>query len=194
MDLESLPAETGGHERPDWPHAPPHRLESSGVYFVTARTLNRIEYFHSADRRSFVCESLFTLAFRYNWRLEAWAVLSNHYHLVALSPDSAESAHSLRRFLRHFHAETARHVNRLDGAQGRKVWHNYRETHLTYEKSYLARLNYTHNNAVHHGIVADAADYQWCSARSFEQTASPARIRTIKSFRFDEIALEDGDA
>lgn len=39
------------------------------------------------------------------------------------------------------HMKTARWINRMDQAPGRKVWHNYRETELTFEKSYLARLN-----------------------------------------------------
>lgn len=42
------------------------------------------------------------------------------------------------------HEKTATWVSRLDKAPGRQVWFNFRETKLTYEKSYLARLNYTH--------------------------------------------------
>ncbi len=49
------------------------------------------------------------------------------------------------------HERTAKWVNKLDRTPGRQVWHNFRETRLTYEKSYyLARLNYTHQNAVKH--------------------------------------------
>ncbi len=36
------------------------------------------------------------------------------------------------------HEKTAKWINKLDAASGRKVWHNYWETRLTYEKSYLA--------------------------------------------------------
>ena len=84
----------------------------------------------------------------FGWQLEAWAVFSNHYHIVAHSPVAEDGAASLSQVLGLLHEKTAKHVNRLDGAAGRKVWQNFRETRLTYEKSYLARLNYTHQNAV----------------------------------------------
>jgi hypothetical protein len=62
------------------------------------------------------------------------------------------------------HAKSAEWVNKVDRAPGRRVWFNFRETRLTYQKSYLARLNYAHQNAVKHGLVAVANQYPWCSA------------------------------
>jgi putative transposase len=96
------------------------------------------------------------------WALEAWAVFSNHYHFVAHSPD--KGGESLTEVLRELHLKTATWVNRLEGKQGRKVWHNFWETRLTYQASYLARLNYVHQNAVRHGLVEVAKEYPWCSA------------------------------
>ena len=86
---------------------------------------------------------------------------------------------------------TAKWLNKRDEAPGRKVWHNYRETQLTFEKSYFARLNYTHHNAVHHGLVKVAADYPWCSAAWFERTATPAQVKTIYGFPYDKINVPD---
>ena len=54
------------------------------------------------------------------------------------------------------HTRTASWVNRLDKTSSRKVWHNFWETKLTYQKSYLARLNYVHQNPVKHGLAAMA--------------------------------------
>ena len=182
-----------GSEKRNWPHAPPHRLAESGIYFVTSRTLDRVACFESDDRKDFVQDTLFTLAKRYGWPLEAWAVLSNHYHLVAHSPADQSDASSLRIWLRHLHADISREMNRRDGAQGRKLWHNYRETHLTYERSYFSRLAYTHFNPVHHGLVTDAAEYPWCSAREFAEHSPASRVATLRSFAFDQIAKDDGE-
>jgi len=186
-DEESL------HGTRDWPHAPPHRLQSTGTYFVTARTIDRIEYFQEAAMRDFVCAWLLELASRYGWQMEAWTVLSNHYHFVAHSPSDRSDANSLRYWLKHLHADITRQINRADGVQGRKIWHNYRDSLLTYQPSYLARLNYTHNNAVHHGLVVRPGDYRWCSAFDFERTCTPAWVKTIQSFRYDQIAQDDDD-
>src|SRR5437899_13023942 len=89
------------------------------------------------------------------------------------------------------HEKTAKWVNRSDAAEGRKVWHNYRDTRLTYERSYLTRLAYVHQNPVHHGLVPVANQYRWCSAAWFERTATPAQVRTIYRFKIDQLRVLD---
>ncbi len=118
-------------------------------------------------------------------------MFSNHYHFVAASPAEASTALSLKKFIRHFHGETARQLNRMDGAAGRVVWFQYWETHLTYERSHFARLNYVHQNAVHHGLVRVASQYRWCSAPWFERVAVPAQVKTIYGFRIDRLHVQD---
>ena len=190
----SLPdEETSCFGTKDWPHAPPHRLQGAGVYFVTARTLGRVPYFSKPERLTFARDTLLRLASKYGWRLEAWAVLSNHYHFIGHSPQIENGGKSLVPFLRHLHADLGRYVNQADSVEGRKVWHNYRETHLTLQRSYLARLHYTHANAVHHGLVRMAEDYEWCSAAEFRKACTPAWFKTVTSFQFSEIATADGD-
>ena len=78
---------------------------------------------------------------------------------LAHSPAARQDATSLSHMLGVLHEKTAKWVSRLDHALDRRVWHNFRETLLTYEKSYLARLNYTHQNAVKHGLVSVASQY-----------------------------------
>ena len=73
------------------------------------------------------------------------------------------------------HSRTASWVNNADATPGRRVWYNYWDTRLTYEKSYRARLNYVHQDPVNHRLVAVANQYPWCSAAWFERTATPAK-------------------
>ena len=79
----------------------------------------------------------------------------------------------------------------MDGSPGQKVWHDYRETRLTYKKSYLARLNYVHQNPVKHGLVHVASQYPWCSAGWFEQNATASQVRTVYSFGVDRVKVDD---
>ena len=74
---------------------------------------------------------------------------------------------------------------------GRQVWHNFWETKLTYEKSYLVRLNYVHQNPVKHGLVQFASQYPWCSAGWFERTARAAQVKTIYSLKLDKVKVYD---
>ena len=89
------------------------------------------------------------------------------------------------------HTQTASWVNRLDKTPGRKVRHNFWETKLTYQTSYLVRLTYVHQNPVRHRLVPVANKYPWCSAQWFEGAASPAIVRSIYRFRTDAVRVID---
>jgi len=174
-----------------WPHAPPHRLAENGTYFVTAGCYHRQHFFRSAARLKVLHRGLLTVARDFGWQPEAWAVFSNHYHFVAHAPETEQNAESLPAMLGRLHEKTAKWVNSLDNKPGRKVWHNFRETRLTYERSYLARLNYTHHNAAHHRLVAVGRSYPWCSAAWFERSATPSQVKTVFSFKTDELNVYD---
>lgn len=172
----------------DWPHAPLHRLSEKGTYMVTTATQGKLHLFRDADRLDLLQSAVLTLAPKYDWHLEAWALFSNHYHFVGYT---LASPSRLKELLADLHASTARDLNRLDGEPGRQVWHNFWDKQLTYEKSYLARLNYVHQNAVKHGLVRVANQYPWCSAAWFERTARPAQVKTIYGFKIDGVKVTD---
>jgi putative transposase len=174
-----------------WPHAPTHRLSESGTYFVTAGTYLKAHHFRSPQRLDVLQRELITIAHDFGWNIEAWAVFSNHYHLVAQSPRDSTHAMSLSQMLGILHTRIASWINRLDGTRARKVWHNFWDTKLTFEKSYLARLNYVHQNAVKHGFVPVANLYRWCLAGWFEGIASPAMVRSIYRFKIGDVRVRD---
>ncbi len=171
-----------------WRHAPPHHFEPGQVYFVTAGTLHKLSVYSSDEHRVYLEERLLSTLERQGWLIQAWAVFSNHYHFVAEGP---EGAAPLRPMLRDLHSETAREINRRDNAVGRTVWHQYWETPLTFEKSWLARLNYVHQNAVHHGLVREATQYPHCSAAWFEREANPGFCRAVTMTKTDRVNVKD---
>jgi putative transposase len=174
-----------------WPHAPTHQLSTRGTYFLTASTYQKEHHFRGAKRLRVLHRGLLTVAEKFGWRLEAWAVFSNHYHFIGHSPDNAADASSLADMLSVLHVKTAEWVNKLDAARGRQVWFNFRETKLTHQRSYLARLNYVHQNPVIHKLVPVANQYPWCSAAWFERTASPAMVKSIYRFKTERISVTD---
>ena len=177
---------------PHRPRAPVHHLSGSGTFFVTSGTYQKAHYFPDDDALKGLHGGLLKYAAKHKWTLEAWAVFSNHYHFVAHSPPEEEGgAETLRRFLTELHSRYAIWLNKRDGESGRKVWHNYREKKLTLQKSYLARLNYVHQNAVRHGLMACADQYPWCSAGWFEKNATPAQVKTIYGLKIDEVNVFD---
>ncbi len=167
-----------------WHHAPIHKLTEHGAYMVTAGTYGKLRHLGTSERLELMMCALFGLADEYAWELQAWAVMANHYHFVAISP---ENPRTLATLLSRLHSETAEVLNRMDGTPGRKVWFQYRDKHLTYPASYFARLKYVHHNPEHHGVAGDAGEYRWCSMCWFQQNASGALKRTLASFKTDRL-------
>jgi putative transposase len=181
------PPEASATHRP-WHHAPLHVLVERDLYMVTAGTFRKEPFFRSADRLELLHGRLHACAQEFGWQLHAWAVLSNHYHFVAQSP---EDPSTLRRFLNKLHMTTSKAVNQLDATPGRKVWFEYWDTRLTYERSYLARLHYVNHNPVHHRIVTEATAYPWCSAAQFETHADLSFQRTVAAMPIDQLQVRD---
>jgi putative transposase len=171
-----------------WPHAPTHWLFEPGIYMVTAGTYGKVSHFNTPERLDYFQDALFNLSAEFDWQLQAWAVMTNHYHFIATSPDDPTT---LRRFLGKLHMTTAKQLNEWDSTAGRKVWFQYWDSHITFERSYLARLNYVHHNPEHHGVVEQAESYPWCSAAWFARNASPAFVSTVKNIKTDMLNIKD---
>ncbi len=153
---------------------------------VTAATYRRVPYLADPKRKDFFQASLFAITEEFGWQLHAWAILDEHYHFIARSPENPKT---LSRLINKLHMTTAKVFNQEDGTPGRKVWFQYWETLLTYQRSYLARLKYVNHNPVKHGLVRDATQYPWCSARWFDENAPASFVRVVESFKIDRVKV-----
>lgn len=172
----------------DWHHGPAHVFAPNTTYMVTAGTLHKTHLFKGDERLKLLEKTLFRVMKDRGWKIRAWALFSNHYHWIGLSPEEG----SIRRLIQHLHSESAKLLNQLDDAPGRKVWFQYWDKCLTYEKSYFARLNYVNNNAVHHGLVPVANQYPFCSAGWIERNCRTAFQKQVASFKYDQLNEPDG--
>jgi putative transposase len=154
---------------------------------VTAGTLRKLPIFNSKRRLDFLRTTLFGRAKHHGIALQAWAIFPNHYHFVA----AFEKISDLRDLVRALHSITAKAANAADGAAGRKVWFQYWETRITFERSYFGRLHYVHQNAVHHGLVRTASSYEWCSARWFDRKSTAAFRKMVLGFPCDSLNVRD---
>jgi len=148
----------------------------------------KIPLFNSACKKNRLQEVLFQTAEEFRWSLEAWALMSNHYHLVMMSSDNPEN---FPKFINKFHAVTARGLNAGDRTPGRKVWFQYWDTKINDRSSYLARLAYVHLNPVHHKLVDRAEEYPWCSAAWFCRQASRELKDEVFAFKTDRMIVYD---
>ncbi len=155
---------------------------------VTGGTYQKLPILNTPERRDLALAHLFACACEFGWELQAWSVLANHYHFVALSPPDV---HILAAMVNKLHHGIAKALNQLDGTPGRKVMYQYFDTLITHERSYCARLKYVHENPVHHGVVKVSSQYPWCSAAWFERTSDSAFVNLVHSFKIDRLHVRD---
>ena len=170
-----------------WHHAPLHVFVPGAVYMVTAGTLQKAHFYAGHERLRILEQTLLGISSR-GWELRAWALFSNHYHVIVRAPNDDGVVGKLVQGL---HSQASRELNSLDRTRGRRVWYQYWDKCLTFEKSYYARLNYVIQNAVHHGLARVAAKYPFCSAAHFEAEYDSAFRKKVQSFKYDRLQEPD---
>lgn len=94
-------------------------------------------------------------------RCLAWCLMSNHVHLVLVPP----SADALRAVLSRTHTSYAQRINLREGVSG----HLFQGRYASYpmDAAHLAiAVRYIENNPVKAGLVGDAEQWPWSSARA----------------------------
>lgn len=142
--------------------ARPLRLEHEGaIWHVTSRGNERREIFRDRDDRSTFIEFLGKTVIDARWRLHAYVLMHNHYHLLVETPER-----TLSRGVKWLNERWARYFNWRHDRVGHLVQGRFhgilveRETHL------LELVRYIVLNPVRCGAVAYAAEFQWSNYRA----------------------------
>jgi putative transposase len=155
---------------------------------ITGSTLHKVKWFNTPEKLDILHDTLLTVIEDYGWDPLAWSIFPNHYHLLAISP---QTPLAVKKLTGRVHSTTARLINKLDESQGRSIWFRSWDTRISYEKSVMARIAYVHRNAVKHGIVSDPEAYKWCSAGWFLQKGDRSFVNSVLSFNTDDVNVMD---
>ncbi len=131
------------------------------AHHVTQRGNRRLPVFFSDDDRREYLALLAEHGRAAGTRCLAWCLMDNHVHLL-LVPESEDG---LRAMLGEAHRRYTRAINRREGWQG----HLFQARFASYpmdEAHQMIAARYVERNPVAAGLVADAADWRWSSARS----------------------------
>lgn len=169
-------------------HQPSHLYIQNGTWIITVGTYQKQHIFLQRQELTMLQKVIFSKAYHEGWELRAWAIFSNHYHLIAVSN---ENSSPINTFISSINRASAYLINQQQCSEGRRVWYRYWETLLTYQKSYLARLKYVMENPVKHRLVTNAKDYPWCSASWFAKTASKKFCDNVERFKTQNLNIID---
>ena len=138
------------------------RLEHPGaIWHVTSRGNNRGDiYFSDEDRLTFLA-LLAESVRRFGWLVQAWVLMTNHFHLVIETPDPTLSCG-----MKWLNQKYAQYVNRKHNRSGH-LFHGRFKSFLVERETYLLEvLRYTVLNPVRARMVERPEDYIWSSYRA----------------------------
>ncbi len=134
-------------------------------------------------------EYMFKSFEHFDWQIEDWTLLNNHYHIMAQAPENADT---LANVINNFHKFSAnwikKHMPLNPGSE--KIWHNYWDTCITYENSYFARINYIWFNPVKHKYVLQPQEWRFGSYAA-RTKAGYDKEDIIKKYPFNDLSIKD---
>lgn len=140
-------------------HQPPHMKASEEFRIVTGTCFEHRRYLDSPLRLKWFENMLLTSLASESYKVEAWIILPNHYHLLLKIPEFEPFA----KLIGKIHGRTSFQMNREDQTRGRKVWFNYTDRMMRSDRHYFTTINYLHHNPVKHGYVDRQNDWPWSS-------------------------------
>ena len=143
--------------------ARPLRIEfPDGLYHVTSRGLERRAIVRDDADRGRWTDLLDTVATRRRWRVLAWALMGNHFHLFVRTPEANLSAgmHDLN-------SGYATGFNRRHGRVGPLFQGRFKAILVEGGAHEWELSRYIHLNPVRAGLAADPTGYRWSSCRCY---------------------------
>ncbi|MBU1687677.1 MAG: transposase, partial [Proteobacteria bacterium] len=146
----------------------PLRIEYSGAWYHVMNRGRRSEkiYFNDADRNAFV-KVLQEASELWNFKISAYCLMSNHYHMLIQTPDG-----NLARGMRHINGVYTQRFNRRHNKEGQLFRGRYKAVLVEDDSHLLEVLRYIHRNPLRAGIVKALGDYRWSSHQGY---LSPAK-------------------
>lgn len=132
---------------------------------ITTGTFQKRPFMSGDDRMSILLESLDFNSFKWQWRIIAFVLLDNHYHLLAQTPpgDASRLAH----IIQSAHSYAAYHWRRDDPSIRTRIWWNFWDSPIHDMGALRHQINYIHANPKMHGKIEDPTTYAFSSYRDY---------------------------
>ena len=140
----------------------PLRLEHPGaLWHVTSRGNERREIFRDDPDRELFLEILGRAVAMFHWRLYAWVLMNNHYHLLLETPEP-----NLSRGMRQLNGIYTQRFNRRHGRSGHLMQGRFKGILVEKEAHLLELCRYVVLNPVRAGAARSARNWRWSSYRA----------------------------
>jgi len=156
--------------------------QPGGVFHLISRALNRQPLLEGDDERSHYLALLAEASRRTDARVLAYAIMSNHVHLVVRAGDEP-----LWRLVKRVHVGYANWKNHRAGRLGPVFADRFKAILVEQDPYLLELVRYVHLNPVRAGVVARPEESTWTSHRFYAGQA-PAPEWLDAGFVLDQLA------
>jgi REP element-mobilizing transposase RayT len=147
--------------------ARPLRLEyADAVHHVMSRGIEGRRICADDTDRNIWLEILGRAAGRFGWKVYAFSLLDNHYHLFLGTPEAG-----LAPGMRQLNGDYAGYFNRRHGRRGPLMQGRYKSVLVEDEGHWLELSRYVHLNPVRAGLAKRPEDWKWSSYRGYHRPA-----------------------
>ena len=137
-------------------------VSNQGAYHVYNRAELGQPIFETDAAKQVFLETLLRTTHRFGWDLPAYAIMTNHFHLVVTTPrgNLSEGMHALQSAFANKHKV-------FRGSPGHVFQSRFGSAHCPAGPSAARKIDYVHLNPVRGGIVTleELRDYPWTSYR-----------------------------
>jgi len=137
-------------------------ISNQGAYHVYNRSELGQPIFETDAAKQVFLETIFATARRFAWQLHAFAIMTNHFHLVLATPrgNLSEGMHALQSAFANKHKA-------FRGSIGHVFQSRFGCAHYPSGPLAARKIDYVHLNPVRAGIVSleELGDYRWTSCR-----------------------------
>jgi len=137
-------------------------ISNQGAYHVYNRAELGQPIFETDAAKQVLMDTILAVAHRFAWQLHAYAIMTNHFHLVVTTPrgNLSEGMHALQSAFANKHKA-------FRGSVGHVFQSRFGCAHYPAGPLAARKIDYVHLNPVRAGIVSleELGDYRWTSYR-----------------------------
>jgi REP element-mobilizing transposase RayT len=134
------------------------RIEAPGLHHVVTRGNNKRAIYADDHDRTLFCLTLARIAKRHDWRLLAYVLMRNHYHLLLGVGENGLSAGMCQLNTAHAVTYNVRH-GRINHLLGKRFWNRY----LMTDDAVRSAARYIVQNPIRAGGRLPLERYRWSS-------------------------------
>ena len=156
---------------------PRRELPPEGVYHVTTRGVARTAVFLDDDERRLFLALLAAQVRRHDWRVHAFCLLTNHYHLVVET-----QLWRLSDGMQRLNGAYAQAFNRRHHRSGHLFGDRFAAWLVESDDHLRAAVEYVLQNPVRAGLALTAGEWRWSAAMTAKQNTCsrpPARLNWL---------------